>query len=83
MNKKEKRILRSENNKREIKKITIDIAFTFLKIKFSWKERSRKRVPRVRSASEETVSIELAVISSQKDCKVLSLVDNLVLRLNS
>lgn len=51
--------------------ITVDIEFQFLKIEVNNKVRSRERILQARSASEETISIELAVISSHVICQMM------------
>lgn len=53
-----KKLLKNENNKRTRRqKIKVDIVFKFLKINANWEARSQKRVPKVRSARENTLSI--------------------------
>lgn len=69
---KKKNILRRVKNARtkmKAKKITIDIAFNFLKISGAWTERRRTKVSTI-EASEKTASIELTVTSINFNCKI-------------
>lgn len=61
--------IKEEESRRQ--QMTIVFAFNFVKFKFGWNARSRKRVAQARSPREVTASTKLMIIYSQIDYKVM------------